>query len=190
MTKSTKAPVKASVKAPVNAPVNAAEYNTTETATPIAATVKAPVKAPATPATVKAPVLKATAWTPELVELATSQYLAGIEEGLENNTIIDNMLKMQEFKALNVPKLRGKLSSEKVYIAAKGKGKPATVAGATTKADTVKALENVLSLPSGSLVSFDKATVSDLNTLFNAIVALGSDPVHGSQDVTQAAAAE
>ena len=180
MTKSNKA-----VTTKAATTVNAAEYATTETVTPITN----PVKAPVTPTTVKAPV-KATAWTPELVELAASEYLAGIEEGLENNDVLDKMLKMQEFKALNVPKLRGKLSSEKVYIAAKGKGKPATVAGAVTKADTVKALENVLSLPSGSLVSFDKATVSDLNTLFNAIVALGSDPKHGTQDVTQDAAAE
>ena len=173
MTKSTKA-----VTTKAATTVNAAEYATTETVTPIKA-----------PATVKAPApVKATSWTPELVELAASEYLAGIEQGLENNTIIDNMLKMQEFKALNVPKLRGKLSSEKVYIAAKGKGKPATVAGATTKADTVKALETCLSLPSGSLASFDKATVSDLNTLFNAIISLGSDPKHGTQDATQAAA--
>ena len=68
-----------------------------------------------------------------------------------------------------VASVRSKLVNLKVYVAAV---KPATTSKAkASKAEMVKAAEILLSVPSGSLVSFEKATVKDLKTFTDAIIA-------------------
>lgn len=68
-----------------------------------------------------------------------------------------------------VASVRCKLVNLKLYVAPDA---PTTTSKAkASKAEMVKAVEILLSVPKGALISFEKGTVKDLKTLTEAIIA-------------------
>jgi hypothetical protein len=69
----------------------------------------------------------------------------------------------------SVPSLRSKLVSAKVYVAAVKK-KTTDGKAKSTKAESVKAIETLLSVTIGGLISLEKSTAKDLKTLTDALI--------------------
>ena len=102
-------------------------------------------------------------WDSKLSEKALNMYL----EADKDNSSLDMIAKSL---GTSVPSVRGKLAIMGEYAKPAEKAKKsADSATKGTKADTVSAIEIMLSVGKGELGSLDKGSVKALNTLFDAL---------------------
>jgi len=102
---------------------------------------------------------KAPAWTAD--QLAAMQAKAEANKnGFMDNDDCKALLLTADFGNKNLPQVRGKVTSMKIYKAATATSKPS--ATSDRKLDYVTSLENLLNVPAGSLASFEKAAKPQL----------------------------
>jgi flagellar hook assembly protein FlgD len=104
---------------------------------------------------------KNVAWSTEMTETLSATYTG-------DNTQLEAIA--QEFNK-SVPMVRSKLVSMKIYVPNTAVRKVGS-SSAVRKISQVRSAETMLSLPIGSLESFDKATKQDLSTLLDALISL------------------
>ena len=104
---------------------------------------------------------KNVAWSTEMTETLSATYTG-------DNTQLEAIA--QEFNK-SVSMVRSKLVSMKIYVPNTAVRK---VGGDTAirKISQVRSVETMLSLPDGSLSSFEKGSKKDLSTLLDALIAL------------------
>jgi hypothetical protein len=102
--------------------------------------------------------MKKIIWTPIL-----SAELNDVYSG--DNSILPQLAK--QFKT-TVPSIRGKLVSMGIFVSEVKK--EVSTGSRTSKAQSVSAVETLLSVPAGSLSTMESMSVAQLNTLTNRLI--------------------